>query len=578
MPGFVLEIGSEPRKNFSEEKRKHLLVESIEGKNYYVQRRTIRKFLNDKPFVKMEDFVIVIDGVVLNKNELLSKYRSEDFARTIIDMYKQNGENFFKEFKGSFSGALYDMRNDKWIIWTNHYGDKQIFYYMNNGRLLVASEINFILDYLRNNKLNYSLNKLGAYCLLTFGYMLEDNTLFNEIRKLKAGHYMVYKDGSFEIKQYYKLDNTPDKTLTEDEIIDGIEKLFRNAVKLEYEKDREYGYRHIASLSGGLDSRMSLWIAHELGFKDILIYCFSQSNYLDEQISKRIASDLGYEYIFKALDNGIYLKNLKEVVAINFGNFIYFGHSHVKNFVDLLNWDRFGILHTGQLGDVVVGTYLTKKKSDPFSIAYSKKLIGKVESLCFGTVNKYENEELFKFCTRGFNGILQGNLPAQEYTEVASPFLDHEFLSFAMKIPIELRMGHDIYIKWILKNHREAAKYKWEKIKAKITTPKIKLFGRIVPVNRLPNLVIRVLLKRNPLKTKFHMNPLDYWYETSHELRNFLDEHFEKLINYFEEDKELRQDLINLYRNGNTIEKTQALTFLEAYRRYFLEIKDGDEL
>ena len=69
----------------------------------------------------------------------------------------------------------------------------------------------------------------------------------------------------------------------------------------------EYGYNHICSLSGGLDSRMTAIVAHEMGYDQQLNITFSQSDYLDETIAKQIASDYGHNWMFKSLDNGIFL-------------------------------------------------------------------------------------------------------------------------------------------------------------------------------------------------------------------------------------------------------------------------------
>ena len=193
---------------------------------------------------------------------------------------------------------------------------------------------------MRNNNIKYTFDKIGAYFLLTYGYMLEDYTLFKEIKKLNAGKYIKIKNDNFEIHTYFEVDNTPDNTLTEEEIIENVDKLFRNAVKLEFEKDKEYGYKHVASLSGGLDSRMTTWVAHELGYWEQLNVTFSQTDYLDETIAKSIARDLKHEWLFKALDNGNYLKNIDEMIEINFGICLYSGNAHVNNFMNTFNFKK----------------------------------------------------------------------------------------------------------------------------------------------------------------------------------------------------------------------------------------------
>ncbi len=381
--------------------------------------------------------------------------------------------------------------------------------------------------------------------------------------------YIKIENGDFQVLRYFRVDNTPDNTQTEDEIIENVDRLFREAVKQEFEKDREYGYKHIASLSGGLDSRMTVWVAHELGYTQQLNLTFSQSGYIDETVAKQITSDLKHEWVFFSLDNGIYLKNLEEMIGITYGNTLYSGAAHVNHAVSRINFERYGLYHTGQLGDVVLGTYYSRGDPEtpyyPGAGAYSTKLIRKDETRYLKW--SYPNEEVFKFYNRGFNGILSGNLPVQKYTEVSSPFLDVDFFTYCLKIPFKYRFNHVIYKKWILKKHSEAAKYVWEKMQAPITATTIKIKGRELTLKALHRKIINRIINKDPLKSKWHMNPIDYWYETNEDLRKFFHEYYHQNIGLIKNEK-VKRMLVHLFEKGNTIEKTQVLTLLAAWRFY----------
>jgi len=573
MSGFLGEISkTNVKKGFGKLNKSNLIHQTIESQKYYLERRTIRKFENDKVFSEDDGYIIITEGVILNSLQLIEKYRARDLKSTVVRMYEQNGDTFFNEFRGSFSGLLYDKIRDKWLIYTNHIGDKQIFYSLLGNTVIFGSEMTYLIDYMRNNDINYALDEVGAYFLLTYGYMLEDYTLISEIRKLNAGKYIKIEDGDFQILTYYEIDNTPDDSQSEEEIIENIDRLFRNAVKLEFEKDKEYGYKHIASLSGGLDSRMTIWVAHELGYTEQLNVTFSQTDYLDETIAKEIARDLKHEWLFYALDNGVYLKNIREMIEINFGDCLYAGAAHENGCLSKINFDKYGIYHTGQLGDVILGTYYSSDNPQtsykPGDGAYSKTLVQKDEKKYLKY--KYDNEEVFKFYNRGFTGILQGNLVSQKYTEVASPFLDVEFFEYCLKIPLKHRYDHRIYKKWILRKYPDAAKYKWEKIQGKITERTYSIFGRTTTLKALPRKAFNKLFHTSSLNTKHHMNPLDYWYNSNDDLREFFLDTFNKGIDLLEDEK-LRDDCRKLFTEGSTIEKTQVLTLIEAWRYYFVD-------
>ncbi|PLV56751.1 asparagine synthase [Thermotoga sp. SG1] len=572
MPGFLGEIGkNQLNKCFGKANDEKLITEIIEGQNYYIERRTIRKFENDKVFHEDDRYIVLTEGVILNSLQLIEKYRVSNLKDAIVRMYKENGESFFAEFKGSFSGLFCDKKANKWIVYTNHFGDKQIFYLKLEDRIVFASEMPWIVEYMRNCGIEYTINEVGAYFLLTYGYMLEDYTIIKQIRKLPAGCYMKIENGNFSIVRYFEVDNTPDYTQTEEEIIENIDKLFRKAVKLEFEKDREYGYKHISSLSGGLDSRMTVWVAHTLGYTDQLNVTFSQSNYIDEKVAKAITSDLKHNWVFFSLDNGLYLiDTVEDMVRINYGNVLYSGAAHVNHAVSKINFEKYGLYHTGQIGDVILGTYYTSENPNeqyfPGAGAYSKRLIRKDEQRFLK--KNYPNVEVFLFYGRAFNGMLTGNLPVQQYTEVVSPFLDPDFFSYCLRIPLKYRYDHRIYKKWILKKYPEAAKYVWEKIQARITDVSIKILGRKLPIKTLPRKIFLKIFKGGAMNSKWHMNPFDYWYRTNNELKSFMEKYYEQNVHLIKNDK-VKTMCVELFEKGNAIEKTQVLTLLAAWRMYF---------
>ena len=582
MPGFIAEIAKKHiTKNFGNSRTDGLVTGTItDGKTYTVERRTIPKFLNDKAFYENDDYIVLTEGVILNSLALQEKYigskesNADKLAETIIAMYQKNGEQLFSEFRGSFSGLFFDKKKDVWLIYTNHIGDKQVFYTKTEDGYAFASEVTWLTDYRKNCGLSYTLDVDGAYFLLTYAFMLEDHTLFNEIKKVSAGQYVRIERGDFSVRRYHRLDNTPNENETEEEIIERMDVLFRNAVRLEFEKDREYGYKHFASLSGGLDSRMTVWVAHELGYTEQLNYTVSQCDYLDEQIAKSIARDLKHDWMFKSLDNGNYLCGVvDEMVDLQFGNVFCGGSSHVRSFMLNFNCDEYGLHHSGQLGDAVLGTYLSTDKKDVRhnflgAGAYSNLLLDRINN--FKLADSYENSEIFKFYNRGFTGILQGNLGFQEYTEVASPFLDVDFMEYCLHIPAKYRIGEQIYMKWIIKKYPDATAYKWEKIDARITDKWVHILGRHILLKKLPKLIMRKLFRQNQLaKATGSMNPLDYWYATNPRLKSSMDRYYKTAIqNTPPHLHELKRDMETLYA-GTCIEKLQVLTLLGAFKKYF---------
>lgn len=587
MPGFLAHIGKSSL-CFAEEKRKKLVVNSIKTDNYQVERRVVNKFMNDRLFADLNDYLVVVEGVVLNNHELEKQYKTSSWLDCVVEMYKTNGDDFFKDFRGSFSGLFFDKKQDKWLIYTNHIGDKQVFLYkIADNDYIFASEIGFIADTLKTNGITVSLDKTGAYFALTHGFVIEDKTLVQGVRKLVAGTYYKLEKGDITEITYHRFSNQP-REMTPQEAIEGIEKYFSQAIKRAFEKDREYGYQHLACLSGGLDSRMTVMVAHEMGYIDQLNITYSQSGYLDFSIAQDIAIDLHHDWLFKPLDGGDCIRDIDTITNITLGSANFFGLAHGNSLERLINYDNFGIAHTGQLGDVIIGTYLKQMDNkQPISIqdgAYSLIMIDRLQN--YKLKYDYADAEIFMMYNRGFGGIGQGLLTFQEHTESYSPFTDVDFFEFCFSIPLELRYNHKIYFDWIFAKHPKAADYVWEKIKKKIepienVKPKsMRLFGKQVPAITDKNfskwlygsMMRRLGLRKKGnakktmvVSTKEHMNPVDYWYQTNPFIKSFMLTYWEENQHYIT-DEQLRNDMQHLFMDCVLMDKLQALSVLSTIK------------
>lgn len=608
MPGFIATINTKIRITPSNETT--CLIESKLSEKYCIERRTNRKFGNDKFFYENDSYIFLLDGVVFNNHLLIEKYKAVDWRECVERMHSENPKTFYNEFRGSFLGFVYDKKLDEWLFYTDHVGDKQIFYTcLSDGGWLIGTEMSYVVDTLRANNQPITLNKDAAYMAVTLGYVIEDNTLVKEISKLIAGHYLVLDKNQIQEFQYHRFTNIPVEK-TKEEYIDGIDRLFRDAVKMQFEKDKEYGYKHMACLSGGLDSRMTVWVAHDLGYTHQLNMTFSQSNYADFQVAQQIATDLRHDFMYKALDGGNCIYDIDSVSKLSYGMACFFGLSHTYSMFNKLNYQDYGIIHSGMIGDVVIGSYLTSPEYLPAKIsdgAYSLKLKSKLNSYKFKYL--YENAEIYMMYNRGFGFCGQGALAyGHEYTETFSPFYNVEFLEWCFSIPLKWRYNHEIYFDWVLSKYPKAANYIWEKVGMtileyrkqlllqqkqmpierhymtvlgmQIPSPRDPFFGEYVKGFMLRRLGLRKKMGKQirresneedtyMLLTKENMNPVDYWYYNNTELKEFMDKYW-KETKHIVKDDGLLKDLTYLYEDSKaTYDKLQSLTVLAAYRLIF---------
>ena len=572
MPGFFGFISTNQR-SFLLPEKDHLINEEIINDKIYLHRHTINKFLNDKIFEETNAYIFIIDGFILNMQELKTKYDKIILSNLLETMYEKLGETFFKDFRGSFSGLIYDKIKEILIIYTDHIGDKQLFYYHDENQLIFSSKILDILSFCKEMGIIVSLNKNAAYLMLTNSYYFEDITLINEVKKLEAGTYLKYCDKKITINRYHLLNNTPNNNQKEDDIIENIDLLFKQAIARSLNKNREYGYKNMASLSGGLDSRMTTWVLNEIKEPDekIINYTYSQSNYLDEIIAKSIAKYLGNQLILKTLDNGLSLTRIDEATKISEGMILYPSLGQLVEFTELINFDDFGLIHTGLLGDAVMGagyaTINTKKELNILGHAASLKLKNKINDIKLN--NTYKNQEIFNLYSRGFAGMNLGTPSIlQNYTESFSPFYDLDFMEYCLTIPIKYRNDYRIYFKWILKKYPQAARFKWENYKAKITTYKINIMGKRVPIKQLlPKIIKKYKIFNIDIHTQKHMHPYNYWYTHYTKVNEYINNYYSENIKYVQ-DEDLKNDCKNLFNDGTTMEKCLVISLLSALKLF----------
>lgn len=543
-----------------------------------VKRSTLNKFMDDKAFFSDEKYIIVLDGYLLNKNNLLLQYRAPNIATLIRKMYEKCGNTFFENFRGCFAGALIDKVEDKWIVFTNQIGDNPIFYYEKDGVFAAGSEVKYVLEMCHVLNLKLTFNEDAAYQMLTYGFMAADDTYAKEIKRLHGGDYLLREKGALSVKQYHRFHSNMQrfKDYSEDELINAIDESFRKAVQLEWDKDDEYGYEHIADLSGGLDSRMNLWVAHELKPMHANVLTYSQAGYLDQKISEKIAFYWKDELIFKPLDDASFLYDIDIATELLGGGSLYAGITGGRRLLAFANLDHYGIEHTGMVGDVILGSFYHNTYEMENKIPtgmYSEKLAVRLPEKIAELPKDYDNYEIYLMYVRGFHGACNSHLIRRNYTEVGSPFLNVEFMQLCYDIPVELRINHNIYKKWIIKKYPKAAEFKWEKIDDKITSPEIVIHLRSLS-KRIPRKIKKIMGMK--VLDRKGMNPLDYWIYTNKPLMNYMDSYEKTGFHYMPKSvsEELRKDMHDLYENGNANEKIMVLTVLSSAKLFFGE-KDG---
>ena len=114
------------------------IYEEMKCNDISIQRLIINKFLNDKVFVENNDYIVLIEGVVLNSLDLAKDKNVGSLKDYIEISLKNNVLNFYDNLRGSFCGYFINKKSNVAVAFTNHTGDRPLFYYQDGEKYIIA--------------------------------------------------------------------------------------------------------------------------------------------------------------------------------------------------------------------------------------------------------------------------------------------------------------------------------------------------------------------------------------------------------------------------------------------------------
>jgi asparagine synthase (glutamine-hydrolysing) len=200
---------------------------------------------------------ITYNGEVYNYPELRRelelkgyKFRSRTDTEAVLYLYQEYGAASVSHLNGMFAFAIWDDERKELFLARDHFGIKPLYYCHQGARFAFASEIKALLE-IPGMPRSMNLRALNQY--LTFLWVPDPLTMFDQIVKLPAGHRAFYRDGALRVEQYWDLrfpaaDN--DFNANEAELTQELRERFTASVKSQLLSDVPLG----SFLSAGLDS------------------------------------------------------------------------------------------------------------------------------------------------------------------------------------------------------------------------------------------------------------------------------------------------------------------------------------
>jgi len=212
-----------------------------------------------QPMSSVDDALrIVYNGEVFNhpmlSEELRAdgvKYKTHCDTETVLHVYERERERTPERLRGMFAFAIWDRRRRELFIARDRFGVKPLYYaLLPDGSLYFASEIKAILA---SGAVSPRLNMAMLPDYLANHAPSGDETLFEGIKRLPAGHTLRWKNGAMKIEQFWDLhfNHSPiTDARDERELVAEYRDRLREAVRLRLMADVPLG----SFLSGGIDS------------------------------------------------------------------------------------------------------------------------------------------------------------------------------------------------------------------------------------------------------------------------------------------------------------------------------------
>ena len=266
---------------------------------------------------------IVFNGTIYNYPELRRQlialghtFRSTGDTEVILKAYAQWGPSSVSRLAGMFAFALWDAASQELFLARDRLGIKPLYYARDKGFFRFASTSQALLA---AGDVDTSLDRSGLHHFLSLhGVVPAPGTILQGLKKLPPGHTMrVRGTGDSKVERYWRLRaDQVDTGKSEQEWCHDIERVLQQAVEKRLRiADIPVG----VLLSGGLDSSLLVGLLDRSGVQDIRTYSAGFEDQPEErgnefEYSDAVAQFFGTRHHRICIDNRMVLERLPMAV------------------------------------------------------------------------------------------------------------------------------------------------------------------------------------------------------------------------------------------------------------------------
>ena len=311
----------------------------------------------DQPmFNEDKTIAIVYNGEIYNfqdlRDELKNKghyFHTQSDTEVIIKGYIEYGiDAFLPMLEGMFAFALYDKSIETVFIARDKFGEKPLYYFIDDERFVFASE----LKALEGIAPSTEISRIGLNYFLSLSYIPAPYTIYSSINKLAPSSYLaIEKNFQPKISRYYNLlkrisakNKYSDFTTCKKE----LKEMLYDSVRKRMISDVPLG----AFLSGGIDSSIVTSIMSQVSTEPINTFSigFKEKEYDESDRAKLVAEKIKSNHTIHFLDYND-IVNLVDEIILHFDE--PFGDSSAipTYYVAKLAREKVTVVLTGDCAD-----------------------------------------------------------------------------------------------------------------------------------------------------------------------------------------------------------------------------------
>jgi asparagine synthase (glutamine-hydrolysing) len=174
------------------------------------------------------------------------QFASDCDTEVVLALYARYGVEMLSKMNGIFAFAIWDTMKSELFLARDRLGVKPLYYHRTlDDNLYFASEVKALLAVLPRPRVRHDV--IGQF--LTFLWVPDPDTMFEDVSKLPPGHYAIFREGRLRVSQYWDMTFAPEEGPVDDwssRVRDAI----GDAVLRQTVSDVPLG----SFLSGGIDS------------------------------------------------------------------------------------------------------------------------------------------------------------------------------------------------------------------------------------------------------------------------------------------------------------------------------------